>query len=131
MYLKCLFDVSFTSPPYFDFEVYSQDKGQSISMFPTYNEWLEGFVKPTIQNTYEYLKVGGYAMINIKNLTHGKRYPLFDDWFKIFESIEGFEFVEIFEMQHQAKKNYTMNSNYSKEQYKGFKEPVMVFKKIS
>lgn len=127
--LKCLFDVSFTSPPYFDFEVYSQDLGQSIMKFPSYEDWLNGFVRPTILNTYEYLKHGGYAMINIKNLTHGKKYPLFDDWFKVFESIQGFEFVEVFEMQHQSKKNYTMNSNYSKEQYHGFKEPIMVFKK--
>ena len=44
--------------------------------------------------------------------------------------IDGFEFIEIFEIKHQSKRNVVMNTNYSKEQYKGFKEPVMVFKKI-
>lgn len=124
------FDVSFTSPPYFNLEVYSTDEGQSIEKFNEYNTWLEYFVKPTVENTYKYLKVGGYAMINIKNLTRGKKEPLFDDWLRIFNEHSGFEFVEIFEMEHQAKKHYTMNTNYEKEKYTGFKEPIMVFRKV-
>lgn len=123
-------DVSFTSPPYFNLEKYSTDKGQSHILFTTYDEWLNNFARPTIENTYAYLKVGGYAMINIKNLTRGKKEPLFDDWFKIFESIDGFEFVEVFEMAHQAKKHYYKNTTYDKDTYKGFKEPIMVFKKV-
>jgi len=124
------FDVAFTSPPYFNLEVYGTDEGQSIQQFSEYDTWIEYFVRPTVRNTYAYLKVGGYAMINIKNLTRGKKEPLFDDWFKVFEEISGFEFVEIFEMEHQAKKNYTMNCNYEKEAYQGFKEPIMVFRKV-
>lgn len=124
------FDVSFTSPPYFDLEVYGNDKSQSIVKCPTYGEWLESFVKPTIDNTHKYLKVGGYAMINVKNLTTGKKEPLFDDWFNIFKSHGGFEFVEVFEMKHQSKKNYVMNCNYDSSAYIGFKEPIMVFRKI-
>ena len=38
--------------------------------------------------------------------------------------------VEIFEMKHQGAKNYWMNTNYDKETYKGFKEPIMSFRKI-
>lgn len=123
---KC--DLMFTSPPYFDLEIYTDEPTQSVS-YGDYGNWLEYFAKPTINNIYKYLKVGGYAMINIKNMTYGKKYPLFDDWKKIFESIPGFEFVEIFEMKHQAKKNYTMNTTYTEEEYNGFKEPIMVFKK--
>lgn len=125
-------DVMFTSPPYFNLEVYSVDGCASTENYNNYTNWIEKFVKPTIDNIYKYLKVGGIAMINIKNLTRGGRETLFDDWFNIFESYNGFEFVEVFEINHQSKKNYTKkNCNYSQEQYKGFKEPVMVFKKIS
>lgn len=127
--LEGKFDVSFTSPPYFNLETYSNNDKMSYSD-GDYDNWLNCFVKPTIENTYKYLKVGGYAMINIKNLTRGGKEPLFDDWFNIFSSIDGFEFVEIFEMKHQGKKNFTMNCNYTEEQYKGFKEPVMVFRKV-
>lgn len=123
------FDLSFTSPPYFNLETYSNDNCESTKNYDNYELWLKRFARPTIQNTYKYLKVGGYAMINIKNMTYGKKEPLFDDWFKIFSSINGFELVEVFEMKLQSKKNYSMNTNYSEKQYIGFKEPIMVFKK--
>ena len=128
--LENLFDVSFTSPPYFNLEKYSDDESESTKNYNNYELWLQCFVKPTIENTYRYLKIGGYAMINIKNLTRGKKEPLFDDWFKIFNEHKGFEFIEVFEMEHQSKKNYFMNTTYTKENYKGFKEPIMVFRKI-
>jgi hypothetical protein len=123
------FDVSFTSPPYFNLENYSTDECQSTANYGDYNKWLENFVVPTIDNTYRYLKIGGYAQINIKNLTYGKKYKLFDDWFSIFESHSGFEFVETYEINHQAQKQYFKNTTYTKEEYAGFKEPVMVFRK--
>lgn len=128
--LDNLFDVSFTSPPYFNIEVYANDGSASTQNYDNYELWLEEFAKPTIENTYKYLKLGGYAMINIKNLTRGKKEPLFDDWFRLFKTHGGFEFVEIFEMKHQGKKNYWMNANYDKEKYNGFKEPIMSFRKV-
>lgn len=121
------FDVSFTSPPYFNLEKYSSDAGKSTDNYDNYNKWLLEFARPTIENTYKYLKIGGYAMINIKNLTTGKKEKLFDDWFDIFFKIDGFEFVEVFDMKLNAKRNFTMNCNYTDEEYTGFKEPVMVF----
>lgn len=128
--LENMFDVSFTSPPYFNLEKYDSDNSESTKNYNNYEMWLNNFAKPTIENTYKYLKIGGYAMINIKNLTRGHKEPLFDDWLKLFNKQDGFEFVEIFEMKHQSKKNYWMNTNYSKETYQGFKEPVMVFRKV-
>ena len=123
-------DLMFTSPPYFNLEVYSTDGCASTENYNNYNNWIEKFVKPTIENIYKYMKVGGIVMINIKNLTRGGKEPLFDDWFNLFNTHIGFEFVETFEINHQSKKNYIKNCNYSPEQYKGFKEPVMVFKKV-
>lgn len=128
--LADLFDVAFTSPPYFNLETYSDDGSESTNNYNNYDLWIEKFVKPTIHNTYRYLKVGGYAMINIKNLTRGGKEPLFDDWFRLFNEHGGFKLVEIFEMKHQSAKNYWMNTNYDKETYKGFKEPIMSFRKV-
>lgn len=124
-----LFDVCFTSPPYFNLEKYSNDDSESTKNYDNYELWINNFVKPTIDNIYKYLKVGGYVMINIKNLSNKGKESLFDDWFDIFSNHSGFEFVEVFEMTHQSKKHYTDNCNYTKEQYTGFKEPVMCFKK--
>ena len=128
--LDNMFDVSFTSPPYFNLEKYADDDSESTKNYNNYDLWLEKFVKPTIDNTYKYLKVGGYAMINIKNLTRDGKQPLFDDWGKMFKNHGGFKFVEIFEMKHQSAKNYHMNTNYDKSAYKGFKEPIMSWRKV-
>lgn len=125
---KC--DIMFTSPPYFNLESYSNDNCMSTLNYGNYEQWIDKYVKPTIDNIYSYLKVGGVAMINIKNLTRGGKEKLFDDWFELFKSHGGFEFVETFEIKHQSKKNYTMNCNYAVDNYKGFKEPVMVFRKV-
>lgn len=121
-----LFDVSFTSPPYFNLEVYSNDKGASSSNYDNYMAWVKEFVKPTVYNTYCYLKTGGYAMINIKNIN--KKETCYDDFFKAFKEIDGFEFIEVFDMEIN-KKNYGMAYEGAKGNIVN-KEPVMVFRKI-
>lgn len=126
-------DVSFTSPPYFNLEKYSDDESASTKNYDNYELWLQEFAKPTIDNTYRYLKKGGYAMINIKNMTNGKKLNLFDDWLKLFNEHEGFEFVEIFNMEQSSKKVVGKYANYSDkldENYNQAKEPVMVFRKV-
>lgn len=128
--LENTIDVSFTSPPYFNLETYSKDNGTSTNNADNYEKWLELFAKPTIENTYKYLKVGGYAMINIKNLTRGKREKLFDDWYNIFCSIDGFEPCEVFEMSQSGMKVVGFYGNYNPENYLEAKEPVMCFKKV-
>ena len=123
-------DIMFTSPPYFNLETYSKDTCASTKNYNDYNGWLSEFVEPTIDNIIKYMKVGGVIMINIKNLTHHKRNPLFDDWKRIMESKDSLKYVETLEINHQAKKYYTKSCNYNVDQYKGFKEPVMVFRKV-
>ena len=61
------FDLCFTSPPYFDTEKYSLESTQSFIKFPTENEWVNGFLKKTIQNCYIGLKDNRYMLINIAN----------------------------------------------------------------
>ena len=60
-------DLCFTSPPYFDTEKYSDEESQSYKKFPTKDEWVNGFLKTTIENCYRGLKQGGYMLYNIAN----------------------------------------------------------------
>ena len=59
------FDIAFTSPPYFNTEVYSTEETQSCNMFNTYDLWVKGFLRPTIHNTIDALKEDGVFSINI------------------------------------------------------------------
>lgn len=52
------FDVVFFSPPYYELELYP-GKNQSTSVYKTYEEWLEGYWKRTIQLCFHVLQKGG------------------------------------------------------------------------
>ena len=112
-------DVMFTSPPYFDLEVYSNEETQSLS-YGSYHNWVKYFVQPTVINIYKYLKPGGIAMINIKNMTKSK--PAFDDFVRAFMRIKGFERMPDYKYSPKRRKSFEKTLNYS--------EPIMVFKKV-
>ena len=59
------FDISFTSPPYFNIERYSDDITQSHVKFNTYDSWVDGFYRNTIYNSCNALKIDGTFAINI------------------------------------------------------------------
>lgn len=59
------FDISFTSPPYFDTEKYSTSDTQSYVKFNTYDAWVDGFYRNTIYNSCNALKLDGTFAINI------------------------------------------------------------------
>jgi tRNA1(Val) A37 N6-methylase TrmN6 len=64
---KSSLDLCFTSPPYFDTEKYSDEPTQSYIKYPTQDEWVNGFLRKTIENCYYGLKEGGYMLYNIAN----------------------------------------------------------------
>ena len=59
------FDISFTSPPYFNIERYSDSDTQSYKKFNTYDAWVDGFYRNTIYNSCNALKLDGTFAINI------------------------------------------------------------------
>ena len=76
-------DFVFTSPPYFDVEDYGAGSAdaaaQSHVKFPTRPEWVDGYVKPTVDNIAKALRPGGRAMINISDRT-GSETDVVDAW---------------------------------------------------
>lgn len=90
-------DLVFTSPPYFDIERYSNSQEQSYKRYGTYKAWLEGFLRPVIQKSFDCLKPGGHLILNVadKNGVHGV--PLVKSTTDISLSI-GFSFVRTLQM---------------------------------
>lgn len=58
-------DLVFTSPPYFAKELYSDDETQSATKFNTFDAWVEGFLRPTLETAVEYLAPNRYLLWNI------------------------------------------------------------------
>jgi hypothetical protein len=62
------FDLVFSSPPYFDLEIYdSNDIKQSIYKYPKFNDWLEKWLFPSIERLFTQLKNGGHLCIYLND----------------------------------------------------------------
>jgi len=70
IYKENYFDFAFSSPPFFDYEIYSQDPGQSIVKYPVYEDWLIKYWKKTIENCKTSLIPGGHFGVCISINQH-------------------------------------------------------------
>jgi hypothetical protein len=88
----------FTSPPYFSKERYSDDPEQSCIKFSNYQDWHDGFLKETLKTAYEWLRPGGFIVLNIADAKFGNEVlPLESDSCRIMENL-GFKFVQKYKM---------------------------------
>ena len=53
--LKNTFSTAWSSPPYFDLEIYSTELSQSTMRFPVYQTWLEQYWTNTVSNVIEHV----------------------------------------------------------------------------
>ncbi len=74
------FDFCFTSPPYFNAEIYSDDSGQSCNRYSSYGEWFDNFLIGAI---VEAMRISEKVAINIANVGG---YMIADDLKKYLES---------------------------------------------
>ena len=66
------YDTVFTSPPYFHYEMYSEDPEQSIIQFTTNDEWNDNFFIPYLTKAYNALIKGGYFCMYICDINGAK-----------------------------------------------------------
>lgn len=63
------FNLVFTSPPFFDFEIYTNDTdNQSIQKYPQFNKWLESFLFKSLFEAWERLEDNGFMAIYIMDI---------------------------------------------------------------
>lgn len=79
-------DLILTSPPYFDKERYSDKITQCYVKFPEYNKWVDGWLRPTLQQSFSLLKIGGKMIIFASNWNKN---PVGDSCCKIMEELSG------------------------------------------
>jgi SAM-dependent methyltransferase len=80
----------FSSPPYYNWERYSDDPSQSFVRYAGYDKWLTGFLAPCIAESFRTLRPNGYMVLNISGR---ERRPSRDDVFKIAREV-GFTLIE-------------------------------------
>ena len=107
-------DFAFTSPPYFNWEKYSEDEGQSFKQFSTNEEWNNGFLRKTMENVKRGLKKGKVMAMNVADIKSHKTFE--KDTVELAKSV-GYEHIDTFRLQ--------LSSQESGAKY----EPVFIFKK--
>lgn len=111
-------DLCFTSPPYFDLEKYSDESTQSYIIYPTKDDWIEGYLTETFKNCHYGLKSGAVMLINIADI---KGKELEKEMIKTAEKV-GFKLVKKFFL---ALSNINLRNKEKKFKY----EPIYLFTK--
>jgi len=94
------FDLIISSPPYYDLEVYSDEKTQSTWGYNSYEEWRDKWYFQAIKNLYNnYLKKGGAFCWNIADFN---KKPFVLDTHKFMESL-GAQYDTEFFMQNSKR----------------------------
>lgn len=119
-----IFDMIFTSPPYFDLEVYIDEPTQCYIKFPNIYDWIDGFVKATIENSYYMLKHDRYYAINIADFKYDGKIMNYVDMWQELSVKAGFTYIK--DLHLQIPKRAGANKKNASE---GKKERIMLFYK--
>lgn len=90
--LSTKFDLVLTSPPYFNLELYTSGE-QSTTIYKTWEDWTEKWLKVVILASLATLNPGGTSCWSVKNFKSDKKYPLADVTKKIHKDA-GWELVK-------------------------------------
>ena len=124
----CSVDFAFSSPPYFNLEQYSNEETQCYVKYPSLDEWIENYVKKTIENIHIMLKDDCHYAVNIADFNLGKeRIEFVDKWIELSVA-QGFEHVETITQKLQTRRGVGHKENGLD---KDKKEGIYVFKKLS
>lgn len=123
-------DFIFSSPPYFALEIYKSEN-QSYKEGMTYEDWMNTWMKPTIENIHKYLKEDGIFAINIKDIFYEKNwYTLENDTVDMIEKL-GFKLEHVHTLKNIKRsfgsvhwEKHTVGMNEKAD------EKIFVFKKI-
>ncbi len=112
------YDLVFTSPPYFNVEIYSGESSQSCNKYDSYKSWLYSFLYVIIDQSKKILKDGGYLVLNVKNT---EKYKIADDLCNYCE--KDWRLEKIYHMR-------LANSSYNRRKNNTYHvEPIFIFRK--
>ena len=118
-------DFAFSSPPYFNLEVYSDEETQCYNKFPELEQWLEGYVRQTIKNIHHMLKPGALYAVNIADFKvgSGREVAYVDEW----KRISAEEGMPLFDTVYLGVTSRAGSAEQAAGELK--KENIMIFKK--
>jgi len=92
------YDAAFSSPPYFNLEIYSDEPTQCMNRCDNLDAWFELYVEPTLKMIHTGLADDGIYAVNIADYKTGKdQFQIVDRWIEMSKKL-GFEYQETIQM---------------------------------
>lgn len=92
------YDAAFSSPPYFNLEIYSDEPTQCMNSCSNLDAWFELYAEPTVKMVHNALAKDSIYAVNIADYKVGKeQFKIVDPWIEMSKKI-GFEYVETVQM---------------------------------
>ena len=93
------YDLAFTSPPFFDVEIYNSEASQSVSNNMTVESWLENWLFPMMEKAWKAVKFGGHLALYIND---SKTQHLCQQMMKFSTTLEKNLFVGVIGVESQV-----------------------------
>lgn len=93
---------AFSSPPYFDHEIYSDHPAQSSNKFSNYNDWLEFYWSTTVNNIARALVSDGVLAVNAGNNANSEMSILHEDMMNVVRN-SGFHEIDRWHLRSVSK----------------------------
>jgi len=121
------YDAAFSSPPYFNLEIYSDEPTQCMNRYSNRSAWFESYVEPTLRMLHAGLSDDGIYAVNIADYKVGKESTkIVDTWIELSKKL-GFEYQETINMMLNVRPG--AGNNKLQNGYKS--EGIYIFKKIN
>jgi len=81
-------DVVLTSPPYWRKMIYGAESNLAGNRYPTYTDWVGGFLRGLMSRAVRSLRLGGWLILNVDDVWIGKEhFPLVADTLRLAEDL--------------------------------------------
>mgnify|MGYP000725191916 FL=1 len=118
-------DLLFSSPPYFNLEIYCDEPTQCMNRYSDREAWFESYVEPTLRMLHTGLADDGIYAVNIADYKVGKEQTkIVDTWLELSKKL-GFDYVETVDMLLNVRPG--VGNNKLQNGYKS--EGIYIFKK--
>lgn len=116
------YDAAFSSPPYFNLEIYCDEPTQCMHRYKSIDRWFDSYVEPTLKMLHKALIPNSLYAVNIADYTIEKnKFEIVDRWLTLSKKCN-FEHIDTLFMPLQSRPG-------SKTSQK--KECVYIFRKIN
>jgi len=92
------YDAAFSSPPYFNLEIYTDEPTQCMNRYTNMDAWFEHYVEPTLRMLHKGLDRDGIYAVNIADYKIAKEeFKILDRWIELSKKMN-FEYQETVQM---------------------------------